>query len=50
VEWKKFQASLSALGRKKKALEPSSQELTTEVPGFSRDRHSLELESERVGR
>jgi len=33
-EWKKFQVSLSALGRKKKALEPSSQELTTEVPSF----------------
>ena len=49
-EWKKFQASLSALGRKKNALEPSSRKLTTEVPGFSQDRHSFELESEGVGR
>jgi len=47
-EWKKFQVSLSALGRKKKALEPSSQELTTEVPSFFRNRHSFELEP--VGR
>ena len=49
-EWKKFQASLSALGRKKNALEPSSRKLTTEAPGSSRDRHSFELESEGVGR
>jgi len=49
-EWKKFQASLSALGRKKNALEPSSRKLTIGVLGFSRDRHSFELESEGVGR
>ncbi len=49
-EWKKFQASLSALGRKKNALEPSSRKLTIGVSGFSRDRHSFKLESEGVGR
>ena len=49
-EWKKFQTSLCALGRKKNALGPSSRRLTTGVSGFSRDRHSLELEPERVGR
>ena len=49
-EWKKFQASLSVLGRKKNALEPSSRKLTTEVPGSSRDRHSFELEPVGGGR
>jgi DNA-binding transcriptional regulator/RsmH inhibitor MraZ len=49
-EWKKFQASLSALGRKKNALEPSSRKLTTEAPGFSRDQHSFELEPVGGGR
>jgi len=49
-EWKKFQASLSVLGRKKNALEPSSRKLTTEAPGFSRDQHSFELEPVGGGR
>lgn len=49
-DWKKFQASLCALGRKKNALGPSSRRLTTEASGFSRDRHSFKLKSVGGGR